>query len=468
MNLKCQEKTLERSKKNQNSSAPSTPLTDFSPRFMIDFLYARFMFRGSPGMRSTAEKRKSRLRLAVTATLAALLIGIVAWTWKPSDRAKIAVLATEKIAPDEKLPAPTQVAEPRTTRELLDEVNYLEHALPLLKSKFGPDGPMLLASMTRLANNYAALGRHDDALKLFEQTLAWQKAKLGPDHANVFTVMNNLGNCYIAVGRYAEALTIYQQALPLQRAKFGPDHADTLRTMSNLANAFAALGENAEAIKLREETLARRQATLGFDHLETIASMNNLANSYAAMGRFADALKLHQETLGLQKTKLGADHANALLSMRSIAICLFELGRGAEAVPVIDECVAKAAGKSVHPRLMMDVVDTRLRHFQKLMDPAGCRATAEMWEKLKRADASSLYQAACFRAVTAAVMRAGDKSTETERQAAVEVERAMQWLLQAVAAGYKDVALMRTDRDLDSLRDRADFEETLAKLEAEQ
>ena len=36
--------------------------------------------------------------------------------------------------------------------------------------------------MDNLANSYAALGRHAEALKLREETLALQKAKLGPDH----------------------------------------------------------------------------------------------------------------------------------------------------------------------------------------------------------------------------------------------------------------------------------------------
>ena len=48
-------------------------------------------------------------------------------------------------------------------------------------------------------------------------------------------------------------------------------------------------------------------------------------------------------------------------------------------------------------------MNLRLRHFRKTGDLAGCRATAEMWEKLNRTDAGSLYAAARYRAVTAAV-----------------------------------------------------------------
>jgi len=42
----------------------------------------------------------------------------------------------------------------------------------------------------------------------------------------------------------------------------------------------------------------------------------------------------------------------------------------------------------------------------------------------------------------------------------------MAWLRQAVKAGYKDVAFIKKDPDLDALRDRADFQELLGQLQA--
>jgi hypothetical protein len=42
---------------------------------------------------------------------------------------------------------------------------------------------------------------------------------------------------------------------------------------------------------------------------------------------------------------------------------------------------------------------------------------------------------------------------------------AMAWLPKAVAAGYKDVASIRKDADLDFLRDREDFQKLVAELE---
>jgi hypothetical protein len=223
------------------------------------------------------------------------------------------------------------------------------------------------------------------------------------------------------------------------KAKLGPDHPHTLASMRNLAISYAALGRHADALKLREETLALYKAKLGPDHPDTLMSMNNLAVSYTALGRHADALKLHEETLALMKAKLGPEHPSTLISMENLATSYLLFLRLADAQKL----------------LMM----LHLRHFVKTKDPAGCRQTAEMWEKLNRTDADSLYEAACMRAVTAAVLTGA-------KQADAEAEKAMVWLKQAVAAGYKDAAHMEKDKDLDAVRNREDFKKLLAELAA--
>jgi tetratricopeptide (TPR) repeat protein len=217
--------------------------------------------------------------------------------------------------------------------------------------------------------------------------------------------------------------------------------------MGNLASNYYALGRHADGLKLYEETLALMKAKLGADHPDTLTCMSNLATNYYALSRYADALKLHEETLALRKAKLGPDHPDTLKSMGGVAESLVKLDRGAEAVPIIDDCVQRATGKVVK-------------------DPAGCRQTAAMWEKLNRTDANSLYNAGCMRAVTAAVLRAADPSPAGAKQADAEAEQAMAWLKKAVAVGYKDAAHMEKDKDLDALRDREDFKKLLAELAA--
>src|SRR5207248_2502996 len=200
-------------------------------------------------------------------------------------------------------------------------------------------------------------------------------------------------NCHSLLGNYAAALKLYEEALGLQKVKLGPDHIDTLRTMINLAATYKSLRRHAEALKLQEETLALQQAKLGPNHPETLTSLWNVAKDF------------------------------------------INLDRGAEAVPLLDECLQRAVGQHV-PGNFPEVADLRLRLSERAKDAAGCRATAELWEKQRHTDRDSLYKAAVCRAVTAAVLLETDKSSDAARQAKDETDRAMGWLHQAVAAGF--------------------------------
>ncbi|HEY7118127.1 MAG TPA: tetratricopeptide repeat protein, partial [Tepidisphaeraceae bacterium] len=240
----------------------------------------------------------------------------------------------------------------------------------------------------------------------------------------------------------------------------------TLWSMQQLANSYESVGRHDEALKLREQTLAAKKRVLPPDHPDMLFSSQNLAASYEAVGRYSEALKLDEETLAACKRVFAADHPVTLACMWGIADCLVKLDRGTEAVPIIDECLALAAGKPVNPRMIPEMMDLRLRHFQKASDPAGCRTTAAMWEKLDRHDAASLYNAACFRAVTAAVQaKAG--GADAQRLAREDADKAMQWLTGAAGAGWHDPAQMEKDADLDPLRERADFRKLLAALDTE-
>jgi tetratricopeptide (TPR) repeat protein len=352
-----------------------------------------------------------------------------------------------------------------------DAVGRFEEALRLRKEiltrqqqALSPDDPATLGAMANVANGYANLGRHEEALKLREEVLALMRSKI-PDHQFTLTTMNNLAGTYTILGRHDDALALLEELLAIRKTKFGPDDPETLGAMANVAVGYFSLGRHKEALKQREEVLALMKAKIP-EHPYTYITMSNLAESYAILGRHEDALELRQETLALRQAKLGLDHADTLLSMHELAANLIQCDRGAEAVPLIDECVSLANGKAVDPNLIPGLIDLRLRHFEKQKDASGCRATAQMWEVLQRSDANSLYSAACFRAVTAAVLRATDKSDAADSNIAAEAEKAMDWLAQAVAAGFTDVAHINEDKDLHPLREREDFKELLAELQA--
>jgi serine/threonine protein kinase/tetratricopeptide (TPR) repeat protein len=348
-----------------------------------------------------------------------------------------------------------------------DALKLREETLARFKAVEGKDHPDTLMAMNNLANAYFALGRYDDALKLREETLALYKAKLGPDHPDTLRAMGNLATSLDFAGRHDEALRFREETLALRRAKLGPDHYATLLSMSALGDSYESLGRNADALKIREETLALRKAKLGPDHPDTLQSMKNVADSYATLNRHAEALKLRQETYALRKTKLGPDHPDTLMSMAEVAESLRVLDRDAEALTMVDECLRLTEGKAVDPYLLQQAYSTRWNHFQKTTNLAECQQTIEKWEKLNLTNSDSLYMSACFRAAMADTLRASDKSPATAPQADADLDRSMAFLKQSVAAGYKNVSWMKTDKDLDSLRNRDDFKALMAAMSAD-
>jgi hypothetical protein len=194
--------------------------------------------------------------------------------------------------------------------------------------------------------------------------------------------------------------------------------------------------------------------------------MWHLALMLFDQGQHAHGLKLHEEALALSEAKLGLDNPRTLGCMNTLAMNYLTAGRDGDARKLLDESLKRTAGKVVDPGLIQQLMHVRLRYFQKMKDTAGCRATAEMAEKLNTTDGRFLYDFACWRAVTAALIRTSDNTEAGRKAAGAEAKKAMAWLSQAVAAGCNDVQDIKNDKDLDVLRDRSDFQRLLADLEA--
>ncbi|HXY33374.1 MAG TPA: serine/threonine-protein kinase [Planctomycetaceae bacterium] len=351
-----------------------------------------------------------------------------------------------------------------------DALKLRETTLALRKARLGPNHPDTLISMNNLANSYYDLGRHAEALALREETLALDKATLGPDHRDTLACMFNIANAYRVLGRRAEALKLYEETLALFKAKLGPDHPETLVVMHGVASAYYGLGRSADSLKLYEETLTLDKAKLGPDHPDTLRVMNDLAGVYADVGRSGDALKLREQTLHLIKGKYGPDHPATLTCMANLANSYATIGRHAEALKLREEALAVRKTKlgpdhASTRQSTQDVAASLLAVHRRADAAALIRQAVAIPEKPNRTDPGSLYNAACFRAVAAGMLRAADTSPSAAKEADVEADRAMAWLKQAVSAGYKNAAHIKEDRDLDALRARDDFKQLVAELQ---
>jgi hypothetical protein len=91
------------------------------------------------------------------------------------------------------------------------------------------------------------------------------------------------------------------------------------------------------------------------------------------------------------------------------------------------------------------------------------RRAITITERLSSPQPVLLYNVACYRALLAGVAGVAGSGL-TAAQGRDEADRAMDALRGAVAAGFRLLAHMRVDTDLDALRDRADFQLLLMDL----
>jgi serine/threonine protein kinase/tetratricopeptide (TPR) repeat protein len=388
-----------------------------------------------------------------------------------------------------------------------DALKLREETLHLRKAKLGPWHPDTLSSMHDLASSYDRAGRTDEALKLHEQTLPLRKAKLGPNHPDTLKSMGNLAMSYAAAGRPQEAVKLLEETLQLMKAKLGLDHPDTLISMHHLAISYYAAGRAQDALKLFEETLQLRRARLGPDHLDTLSSMNNLAAFYITSQQAGKAAAILQEALALRQRRVKAQPANSL-EQANLARTHGQIGEAEQArlaytaavqayarsVEIFDKLNKDGTLKDAYFRRGMSfyrqrlalcrkaeqavqsldfvlkqpaaevpqLLDMRLRYLlkeQKL--PAAVESAAKMKE-LAGDKAAGLYDAACAYALCAG---AKNPAADAGRLAKECADQSLALLKQAVAKGFNNAVHMRQDTDLDSLRQRAEFQKLLKGLE---
>jgi tetratricopeptide (TPR) repeat protein len=322
--------------------------------------------------------------------------------------------------------------------------------------------------MNNLANSYYQLSRFDDALKLWEQTLELRQARQGPDHPDTITAMHNLAVSYYSQGKHEKVCKLCEPMLEQMKNRLGADHPYTLSGMNVLAASLTELKRPAEALKIHEQVLVRRKAKLGPDHPDTLGSMYNIANLYVTLDRETEALKLFEITLERRKATLGPYHNDTLSSQWGIIDVLVKLKRHDQALNSIDTLLATAEkafekGQRPYPTLAPQMFSYRIKAHRETQDVAGCRTTAERWEKRNPRTGEDLFLAARFRSVSAA-LQVLHKGSASQALASQDAELAMKWLTQAVAAGFKDRDKLETHDDLTHLRDREDFKRLLERM----
>jgi tetratricopeptide (TPR) repeat protein len=279
---------------------------------------------------------------------------------------------------------------------------------------------------------------------------------LAGNHHNLGALLAGLGKRAAAEAEMRAARAVQEKlvadfpAVPEYRRDLAASH-------NSLGNLLAGPGKRADAEAEYRAALAVREK-LAADHPGVPEYAVELAGSYCNFGNLVHGNGDPQESLPWYDRAIRTlDPVHAaeprLVTARQFlrnaclgrASALTRLRRFADAANDWDRAVA-LSDAAERPRLRLG------RAVEYARAGASDRAVAEA-DALATPDAAAdtLYDAACVYALAVAAVQAGTPSTDRHAARAVELLR------QAFAKGYTNVAHMRKDSDLDSLRRRDDY-----------
>jgi serine/threonine-protein kinase len=344
----------------------------------------------------------------------------------------------------------------------------------------------LAASHNNLGLLLAALGKRPEAEAEYRQALTFQEQlaagfptvpayrhELARSHHNLGDLLAASGKRPEAEARYHRARALFEQlaasfpTVPAYRQELAGNHSSLGRLLAALGKGPEAEAQDHRAIALHEQ-LAADFPTVPQYAVQLGGGYCNLGNLARERGEAAASLAWYAKAVATLRPVLEREPClvTARLFLRNVhcgrALALARLGRHTQAVADWEQVLALNDEK---PR------DRGYRLWWSMsLARAGqhAEATAAVEEVLHPGDVPgvTLYEAASVHAVAAAQAAKAAPPHTSSLRAEQYARRAVALLRQAVQKGYQDVAHLKTDADLDALRQRPDFQQLLADLEA--
>jgi tetratricopeptide (TPR) repeat protein/tRNA A-37 threonylcarbamoyl transferase component Bud32 len=343
-----------------------------------------------------------------------------------------------------------------------------------------------------LAWHYQAAGKMDKAEQFYDKSLVLRR-QLAEEHPRAVEYLRTLGQVhhergmlYATLGQFPKSVTAYEEAIrvreklvqtPPPNPSFNQDLA---WSYNNLGGTFEALGQHVRAQEVWDKALAIRQKLVesypkvpGYA-VGLAASYRNKGDRLLDGGKAEEALDWYGRGIRVLEEVLRQEshHAEAkefLCNGHWMRANAFRrLGRYDAALEDWDRAIALDSGRR-RPELRL----YRAMTLAMLNDHVRATAEANELAGTKAFSGERLYQLASVYGRCAQVLPRDTKLSVAEQTRLAEeyAVRALALLVRAREAGFfKDrAALARLHRndDLDSLRQRADFQKLLAEVEKE-
>jgi hypothetical protein len=222
----------------------------------------------------------------------------------------------------------------------------------------------------------------------------------------------------------------------------------------------------AKARALLQDTLARRERRV-LAKPENSLEQSLLALSHGQLGEveqarmdYAAAVRAYARSVELfeKLDEAGAlkepYHSRLKFVREQLALCR----KAEQSVRDLDFALRQPAAE------VLGLLDLRVRYLLKEQRLAAAVESAVKIKERAGVKPDQLYDAACAYALCAGAAKQAKGAVAGAPGFEKLSQEAMVLLKQAVAKGYKDAGHMKQDKDLDALRERADFQKLLAEL----
>jgi len=280
------------------------------------------------------------------------------------------------------------------------------------------------------------------------------------NHANTLSSMNKRSE---AEDELRKGLAILQKLVaeyasaPEYRYRLGNNYNNLGNLMRSMGRLSEAEADHREALALREK-LAAEYPSVPQHQIDLGGSYCNLGNVLTQSGRATDALTMFDKAITGLTAVFERDSRSTLAkqflrnSFEGRARAYDRLEKPAEAEKDWDKAIELTPARDQR-RYKVPRAVSRI-HSGKVAEAIG-----EIAELSKESGWNSLqwYDFACVYAIASA--KVADKKQEY-------ADRAMELLTRAVDTGFSDLQLIKSDADLNSLRQRDDFKKLVAKIAA--
>jgi serine/threonine-protein kinase len=362
------------------------------------------------------------------------------------------------------------------------------------RERLAREAPSHASSQARVGETCDNLGKlYWKADRLEEARSAFARARdmflgLDRDHPEepyyrycLASVYNNLGILEDEADQFAPAEKDYDRARDLfaQLVRDHPDQvdyqADQAQNLSNFGLVYGRTGRPKQAKKAfldAHDVLVKlvRGYPSVTDHAVRLGGVDcNLGQALQEEGDLPAALEWFTQVIaGLGEVlRKEPRHTVAREYLRNAywkrAEALGQLGRPGEAIADWDHAIDLDDGE-----LRPSFRASRARALAAAGKHASAATEAADLARSESLPGEVLYQLACVYSLAAAGVQKDDREPQPKRdqQAEQYAARAVELLRQAVDRGFKDVAHMKKDADLDPLRKRDAFKKLMAKLES--